>query len=333
MIKKFMIFLVLALMHFNVMGLNARPKKKAPVAKLHFGLLFHYLNALQNTLPPWNQNKITSWDECVNDLNVATLANEVKNTGAEYVILTTQQIDRYFCFPNSVYEKATGYKRGDATSHRDLISDLYQALGKYHIKLFLYATGDGPRADDKASIALNNPSKHPSLKAGNPFQVDKAWVTSWSAIIKSISLQYKNKISGWWIDGCYGFIGYNRLLLSKIKNAAKSGNPNAIVALNRGPGEKVIPYSLDDYTAGETNDFKDMPYRSFETRNKTKWHTLSYLGSDWSKPGIKYTTEFMINYINKVKSLNGMVTLDVCLHRDGTIDSAQYTYLKKLQYK
>ena len=325
--------LIFVLMPFNILALGTTYKHKQPVKKLHFGLLFHYLHALQNTLPPWNQNKITSWDECVNDLNVDTLAKEVKNTGAEYVILTTEQIDRYFCFPNSVYEKATGYKRGEATSHRDLINDLYKALSKYHIKLFLYATGDGPRADNKASIALNNPIKHPSLKAGNPFQVDNAWVKSWSVIIKSISMQYKHKISGWWIDGCYDFIGYNKPLLSKLKTAAKSGNPNAIVAFNRGPGEKVIPYSLDDYTAGETDDLKDLPAPGFEIRNKVKWHTVSYLGTYWSKPGIKYTNEFMINYIQKVKSLNGMVTLEACLHRDGTIDSTQYVFLKQLKYK
>lgn len=60
------------------------------------------------------------------------------------------------------------------------------------------------------------------------------------------------KISGWWFDGTYSFIGYNNYYLSILKRAVKAGNSNAIVAFNKAPQKQIEYYSnLDDYTAGE----------------------------------------------------------------------------------
>ncbi|RYE13026.1 MAG: hypothetical protein EOP45_21875 [Sphingobacteriaceae bacterium] len=176
---------------FEKIYCKPNPKLKK---QLRYGLFFHYLNGLQNTKLPWNQGKVTSWDECVNDFNVEKLAEQAKDAKADYIIFTSQQIDKFICFPNATYENVTGYTRGEATSKRDLISDLYTALNKRGIKLFLYVTGDGPRADNQASVALKNPS----ISAVNgKFLVDSVWVKSWSRFIRSISLQYKKKLTGY----------------------------------------------------------------------------------------------------------------------------------------
>lgn len=305
---------------------------KAPVPKskpLHFGVFFHYLNSLQNTKQPWNMGKVTSWDECVNELNVNKIAEQVSAIGADYVIFTTGQIDKYMCFPNTTYETLTGYKRGEATSHRDVISELSGALRKKGIKLFLYSTGDGPRTDDKASRALNNPGIR--LPKDGVFKIDKLWVLSWSRIIKSISLQYGSKITGWWFDGSYDFIGYNNALLGNYQNAAKAGNKKALVAFNfTGPRDQVQIQTVGNYTAGESDFFKADPKVKLARQN-VKWHILSYLGNGWSNSGIRYTSDYMSSFLKKVKQVNGMVTVDVCLLRDGTIDPEQYTLLKNIK--
>lgn len=299
--------------------------------QLHYGIFFHYLNGLQNTKMPWNQGKVTSWDECINDLNVDNLSEQVKQIGADYVIITTGQIDRFLCFPNTTYENLTGYKRGDATSHRDIISELYTALNIRGIKLFLYVTGDGPRADTKAGKALNNPSFDASVNNGK-FLVDSAWVVSWSRIIKSISLQYRKKVVGWWFDGSYDFIGYNDLLLTKYLRAARAGNNSALVAFNfNGPRDLVKITTIGNYTAGESDKFEDFPTIQFK-RSKVKWHILSYLGTTWAQPGIRYSADYMSSYIRKVHSLNGMVTIDVCLLRNGTIEPEQFKFLQNLNH-
>jgi len=309
----------------------ATPVKKVKRAKktLHFGIFFHYLNGVQNTKAPWNQGKVTSWNDCVNDLNVEKIAKELAAIHADYMVITSEQIDKYFCFPNSTYEQLTGYKRGEATSQRDLISELYAALNKKGIKLFLYVTGDGPRADSKASLALDNPSSRAENKG--QFKADERWVKSWSLIIKSISLQYGKKITGWWFDGSYNFIGYNDALLKNYMNAAKAGNEEALVAFNfLGPKDVVGINTIGNYIGGESDKFESLPTPEFKT-SKIKWHILSYLGNGWSQPGLRYTADYMSTYIKKIKSLNGMITVDVCLLRDGTIDAAQYDFLKRLK--
>lgn len=321
---------ILPLLFLLIVGVNcfASPVKKTTYRSLHFGIFFHYLYGLQNTKAPWNQGKITSWDDCVNELDVNKIADQAKEIGADYVVITAQQSNKYFCFPNHTYEQLTGYKRGEATSHRDLISDLYTALHKKGIKLFLYITGDGPKDDQQASLALKNPSVR-RAKSG-AFKVDNLWVTNWSRIIKSISLQYGEKISGWWFDGCYDFIGYNRALLNNYLNAAKAGNKSALVAFNfKGPQNAVAANTVGNYIAGESDKFESNPAAA--QNSKVKWHILSYLGTTWAQPGIRYPADYMSSYINQVKANNGMITVDVCLLRDGTIDPIQYNFLKNIR--
>jgi hypothetical protein len=324
------ILTLLCLVLFEVNCL-ATPVKKGNnhVKHLHFGIFFHYLNNLQNLKAPWNQGKVTSWDDCVNDLNVEKIAEEVATIHAEYVVITSEQKDKYFCFPNSTYEQLTDYKRGEATSHRDIISELYTALNKKGIKLFLYVTGDGPLNDNKASLALSNPNIRPKVEG--VFKVDNLWVESWSRVIRSISIQYGKKISGWWFDGTYNFIGYNDALLKKYLHAARTGNKTALVAFNfLGPKDVVGINTIGNFIAGESDEFKSLPTPEFKM-SKVKWHILSYLGNGWANPGLRYTDEYMSNYIKKIKSLNGMITIDVCLLRDGTIDGIQYDFLKRLK--
>ncbi len=264
----------------------------------------------------------------MNDLNVNKIASQLAQIHADYLIFTTGQNEKYLCFPNSTYEQLTGYKRGEATSHRDLISDLYTALHKKRIKLFLYSTGDGPQADPQASKGLNNPSARPSYN-GN-FRTDEIWVKSWSVVIKSISLQYGKKITGWWFDGSYGSIGYDSAFLKHYLTAAKAGNKQAMVAFNfMGPRDSVSVNTIGNYTAGESDKFECPP--DLKLKKGIKWHLLSYLGTSWAHSGIRYSAGYMSSYLKKVKINNGMVTVDVCLLRDGTIDPAQFTFLKQVR--
>jgi hypothetical protein len=297
---------------------------KLTTQNLKFGIFVHYLHGLQNSMQPWNQGKSTNWDDCVNDFNVKTFVKSLVAVKADYVIFTLQQIDRFFCIPNSYYENITGYKRGMATSHRDLINDLYNELSKHKIKLFLYITGDGPRADMVAARALKNSS---ARNKDGKFIADKDWVNNWSKVLRSISLQYGNKVSGWWVDGCYGFVGYNAALLKPIYMALKAGNPNSIVALNGGPSDLVSKNVIENYTAGESSALTDFP-KTIYSKNY-KWHILSYLGSEWAKQGSRFSSEYLTNYIRKVNRLKGMVTIDVCLLRDGNIDPEQLKNLVK----
>ncbi len=296
--------------------------------KARYGIMVHYLNGLQNGSLPWNQGKNTSWDSCVNSFNVQKFAADVKATGAGYVIFSLQQSDEFFCAPNLTFEKMTGLKRGKATSHRDLIADLYTALKAKNIGLMLYITGNGPFKNWPAMIKLTNNNFHERV-VKNAYQVDKVFVTNWGKVLAEFSNRYKSKVKGWWVDGAYPFIGYNDQLLSTLKSSLVSGNKKAIVAFNPAPKDTVTYYSKsDDFTAGEM--YRIHVYPKARYLKGVQWHMATFLGKDWANPGIRFTDLVLSNYIKAVNSNSGVVSIDVCVLRDGSIDAEQKELLKKM---
>lgn len=265
-----------------------------------------------------NKGKITSWNNCVNEFNAKKFAADVAETGASYVLFTTQQNDQYFSCPNTTYEKITGYKRGVATPHRDLINDVYIALKAKGIALMLYVTGNGPYKDEQALNAMNN-------------RTLATFVKSWAKVLADISMRYKAKVKGWWVDGAYPFIGYNDSLLAVLRSALNSGNKNSIIAFNQAPKDSVSFYTrLDDYTAGEMYHINSFPRTRFI--KNAQWHAITFLGKDWGYPGLRFKYEEVVNYIKGCNNKGGVVTLDICLLRDGSLDIEQKEFLKNMNY-
>ena len=68
--------------------------------------------------------------------------------GAGYYVITTMQGRKFMIAPNKTFDRIAGTKTGEACAARDLVQDLYQALSRYGIDLYLYFTGDGPYKDE-----------------------------------------------------------------------------------------------------------------------------------------------------------------------------------------
>lgn len=327
------LLILLTFITFSISTVSAQPPQEKHDADwmrdAKFGIMVHYLATLQNALQPHNMGKITSWDSCVNDFNADLFAQQIHETGAGYVIFTVYQGTRFMCTPSESFERISGYKRGEATSHRDLIVDIYKALQKYNIKLIVYVTGDGTYRDQKANVAFNNPMLQ-WKQHGNKFIATPQWVNTWAGVLQEWSMRWGKKISGWWVDGTFSFHGYNDTLLGILYKALKSGNPNSALAFNASPQKKVTYYSKwDDYTAGEMNNFEDLPPAGGRL-NGAQWHIVSYLGTDWKSPAVRFKRNYLVNYINNVKSLGGVVTINVALYRNGSIDTTQLNFLKRV---
>ena len=303
-----------------------------------WGVFTHYLSYMQNSSSESGMlhskgKGETSWDECVNDFDTEKYAELVNESGAGYVIFTIMQGNRYLCAPNSAFDKISGYLPGEACSKRDLIGDLIFSLEKYDIDLFLYYTGDGPYLDDRAGKAFGFFDR----KNQN---VTYEFVTKWASVAQEYSIRYKDKIKGWWIDGCYeDFFGYDDDKLRILADAVRAGNSQAIVSFNNGVDYKGRYSIHEDFTAGEVTDF-DGVYPEGRFCDGSQWHVLSFLGipaqfNDWGNPawgypGSKYSGKFIADYVHKVNSLGGVVSIDVCTFRDGTIDMGQIEVLKAL---
>ncbi len=166
-----------------------------------YGIFVHYLNGIQNNPDRVHSlGKQSSWDECVAEFDTEKFADQMEQAGAGYVIFTVMQISRHLIAPNATYDKISGYAPGEACAKRDLIEDLYTSLNKRGIRLMLYWTGDGPRLDEKAGKAFGC----------NPQNIVSAdFVQKWSSVVREYGERYGDKIAGWWVDGCYSFIGYD----------------------------------------------------------------------------------------------------------------------------
>ena len=289
-----------------------------------YGVFVHYLEDLQNE-PQQIQSlgRRTRWDECVREFDTQRFADAVAETGAGYVFFTMHQRTRFLIAPNSTFDHLTGYKPGEACATRDLVEDLYQALHRRNIPLMLYWTGDGPRQDAQSATAL----------AATP-QVTTDYVTKWASVVQEYGERYGEKVVGWWTDGCYPFIGYDDEKLGIMARALKAGNPQRIIALNPGVEDKVKAYSRhEDFTAGEQNQFLDQPVTRW--LGGEQWHILSFLGSGqshigaaWGMPGARYSKQDLIDYVSDVNRAGGVVSIDVLLFRDGSLDRSQIEVLK-----
>lgn len=319
-----------------------------------WGLFIHYLESLQNNPEtPNNQGAgRTSWEACVNQLDVERLAQDAASAGAGYLVFTLQQQTRFACAPNPVYDRLSGYQPGEACCTRDLIGELYQALHRHGVALFLYFTGDGPFRDEQAFRGLGGEFGRQT--------VNREMVANWSRVLEYYSRAYGDKIKGWWMDGAYPAVGYelNGPYMRSIAEAARAGNPETLVSENYWgclvevyeERDGVIygnfrskvpdPVDVDDYSAGELVQLGDLPDgRDFGGR---VWQILSFLGkpqdprmvyAGWGRPGSKYTGPWLRDYVRAVRQKGGVVTLDVCLYRDGHIDPEQLEVLRAIEEK
>lgn len=342
-----------------------------------WGIFNHYLSGKKERCSGSKFAPAVSWNECVNTFNVKEYAKAIHELNAGYVVFTLMQGNEFLCAPSETFNRITGKKPGEACSERDLIGEIADELLKYDIPLIVYYTGDGPYKSEQCGKSFGYYDRTKEV-------VTKEFVTRWASVLEELAVRYGSKVKGWWIDGCYPFFGYNDDLLGIYKEAARKGNPDAIVAFNNGvtqidinnpefepllegktlPWDKMqiltdkreagdkeaekafirkgpLRYSVhDDFTAGEENDFWCYPTERFT--DGAQWHILSYLGHEstpcgpldcfgWGNYGSKYSPEQLRNYVKTVNEKGGVVSIDIAIFRDGSLDYAQVEVLKSIK--
>ncbi|MBQ8401812.1 MAG: hypothetical protein IJX14_07785 [Clostridia bacterium] len=116
------------------------------------------------------------------------------------------------------------------------------------------------------------------------------------------------------------------------------GNPNAIVAMNNGVFADFRKYyKNEDFVCGEFNDFTVIPPTRFIDGSQA--FLLAPLGvvqpgaeeyGAWGRYGCKRSGRYLRNYISCVHEAGGVVTIDVALNRDGSLDPEQMNALLEI---
>lgn len=276
------------------------------------------------------------WKDMVEHFDVEYVARTLKEMGAGYYFITLMQGRKFMCAPNAVFDEIAGTRPGEACSERDLVEDLYRELSKYNIDLYLYYTGDGPYKDEEIGRRFG-------YTEPRNYHMNMDFVRNWAKVLEEYAVRYADKVKGWWIDGCYDYFGYTQELIEPYYQAIKKGNPDAVTAFNNAElireecwGQDRKPkmkkwFAGEDFIAGEMNDFTYIPETAFV--DGARAHLLIPIGTDeaeggWRSRGVKRSHEYIKDYVNKVHTAGGMVTIDIFVDRRGHFDKEQVKVLK-----
>ena len=265
----------------------------------------------------------------VEQFDAESLAGQLEEMGAGYLVITLGQNSGYFNSPNADYDQQTGYEPGERCATRDLPLDLYHALQPKGIRLMLYLPCQTPNGDARAQKAFG-------LAQGPQDQpIDLDFASKWSEVIREWSDRYGDKVSGWWFDGGYEHIHFNDAIADRYAAAVKHGNPKAIVTFN--PGVKVIRWTKAVvYTAGELNvPLQVVPASRW--LDGSQWHALTYLGDSWMRRNTRFPTDQWAEWARKVIARQGVLTLDMGPNYDpeagpvGQLAEAQVKQVKAIR--
>lgn len=284
-----------------------------PQAK--WGVMTHYLADWQAKVHHLRMSP-SEWNKLIDGFDVDALAKQLHSVGATYYQISIGQNSGYYLAPNPTYDKLTGI-RPSKCSRRDLVSDLYQALHKYGIRLMVYLPSGAPNRDQAADAALD--------WRNGPYP-NREFQRKWQAVIRDWSLRWGKKVSGWWFDGCYFPNSMYRSPKApnfrSFADAARAGNPDAVIAFNPGVYYRIYGLSpYQDFTAGEI-DKPELVKIRHDLGGKldgVQLHMLSYLGRTWGKGTPRFTNEQVIQYSKKIWKAGGAVTWDVPIQLNGTL--------------
>lgn len=193
-----------------------------------FGLMCHWTS---ESYPRSGARK--PYAEAVAAFDVEGLANQVKATGAGFLVLTTSHAEMHFPAPIRSLERILPGR----TAERDLVADLAQALGKRGIKLMLYyhpGSGSDPAW----------------LHACGFWETDtRRFFGHWTEVIREIGERYGDNLAGWWFDDGTISYYYRSAPWEALTRAAKAGNPQRLVGFN--PWELPSATAFQDFFCGE----------------------------------------------------------------------------------
>lgn len=277
-----------------------------------------------------------TWDDVINQFDVDAYVKQVQESGAGFVLFALGQNSGYYCSPNAVYEKYTGYKRGFRTPHRDLPMEIGKKLAKKGIRFMLYLSGNPPRDDQHAQKSFHYPY-YPG--EGPPSQQT---AKMWGEVIREWSNRYGKLLSGWWFDGMWYTQSYKMDQPYNFHSRAldaKSGNSTRIITFSMGLGNSFRnDYAFEDYTGGEVNNLSVFPENRWSNQaNKQQWFAYTFLGKSvpiwagWGNKGLSKNTDNLVTWSKKVIAREGVICLDCYVSRYGSIDNEQRLQLKLLR--
>ena len=298
-----------------------------------FGVMAHWtIRTMPRTGEP-----TADWNARVDAFDVDQLVDTLCEMGASWLVFTCGHCGDGFCSPNAAMDD---YFPGHC-SERDLILELAKALHARGLHLIVYFQTEIDHESQAMRDALGW-DLHPSDKS--------VFMDRWIKVLRTYALQWGEYVDGWWFDSCYDsdaktFLrtcgsGWDNSRFDHDTwfNAARVGNPNAIISMNSGvQHEKHIPvYADEDYLGGESNDLSVRPADG-PLQDGIQWHGLVWIDCFWGhfeKPGTiespRFTDEQLRDYLQTCWQHQGGVTFNVGIYQDGTLAPQTVEQIKRI---
>lgn len=240
---------------------------------------------------------------------------------------------------------------------RDLFGEVADALIDHDLKVLVYFSSPG---FDWAGKYVPDRAIKPLWEDHIKSKSMSHWDAVASLIVKYYSDKHGEKISGWWFDRTTKTSGHptTDTEYRTLARAARSGNPNAIVAFHCriGPVNRGTPYC--DYTAGHPHPmaYSKGPWDTVNIRmvtaiengpfikgsftnakdrptanpdEGTLGHIFMPLQRNWKNGGANFPTDQALDWMTRVVNAGGFYTWAVA--RNGNLFAApQFNQLLKM---
>lgn len=297
-----------------------------------WGVFAHYLES-----PPSSEyvsdTSADAWNARVDSFDVERLAAQLYEVGAGYFGLTIGQNSGHFCSPNATYDSFVG-RSPSLCSRRDLIADVADALAARDIRFMAYLPSAAPEFD---ALAVEKLHWTKGAYRNADFQ------RRWEAVIREWSERWGERVSAWWLDGCYWpdemYHHDDAPNFATFAAALKAGNSDALVAFNPGVKTPIISMTPhENFTAGELDNAlalgfatPDCHFRPIEPSVQGRqFHILTYLGASWAKGPPRFPVEMVRGYTDFVTKAGGAITWDVPISDDGALPEEFMEQLRAL---
>ncbi|MCK0156316.1 hypothetical protein MWU65_03940 [Cellulophaga sp. F20128] len=296
-----------------------------------WGISHHYLAGGELDKAYYDIRSFEQWDYYTANFDVNAYADLVKKLGVGYVIFTITQNRGYLATTSKIYDlnsppcppktpdckNQEGTLRADYTPNRDLLGDLAMALSTKGVRVIAYLPS---HMGDRWTGRQISPPAYPDW-----------WINDF---IGELSKKWGDTVAGWWFDGYWNISKVEQAndypIATKIWNAVRSGNPNAIMALNTGLGSEVFtsPDKYSQYSAGEANELPPLPtVRASKGKGEkftqyVGWSFLSELDplfAGWGEVdrNLRFKDEDVANHTVKARENGGVSTWDVAINPNG----------------
>jgi hypothetical protein len=253
------------------------------------------------------------WNYMIDNFDVEAFADQLVQCGAGYVqFFVTSRHTSYTAAPSSVFDSITGSKAGELCSRRDLVMDMSEAFLKRGLRIILA----GMISEYDGGGAMNW-SRVKKMGTGTTLRNNRI------KMMEEFAARYGVRVSGWWIYS-HEFAGHTAVNTDAVRMLRKY-NPDAIVAIGRSNkrSEWFKRWSAEqDFTNAECWQIDpNVTPEKAPAPSGMQWQLNFFLDKKiyGGNDGVKYETDYLVNYVDKCTSQGGVLTIDVGFSYDGTI--------------